>query len=268
MLGECAGECPCCRPAYQNDPIDQLTGTGSQTSGWGPGWGWGPLRPPPPRPPGRPVPYGRPPQPGRPVSSNRPPPASSGGVVYNGGGGPAMGGPYYSHFGGRYSHFRTGGLADEEFEEEAEMEGTDKRGDAESIEIEGKVKMEETDENSKTENREKHNMEVAMKKTEEKDKSDDVKLGFAPSFGAGWAGGACFCTSVYKPICGSNNVTYTNMCEFRCASRKNTCKYPNISLKSITETVNYMNFQKRDFLKQVWQKLVKENAHAVLAPEL
>ncbi|CAL8102335.1 unnamed protein product [Orchesella dallaii] len=39
IMGLCKGECPCCKPAYQNQPIwyddDDYPGPG-----WGWGWGW------------------------------------------------------------------------------------------------------------------------------------------------------------------------------------------------------------------------------------
>jgi len=47
ILGLCKGECPCCKPAYQNSPIwyeyeEEGPAWGWGDSGWGydNGWGW------------------------------------------------------------------------------------------------------------------------------------------------------------------------------------------------------------------------------------
>lgn len=33
----------------------------------------------------------------------------------------------------------------------------------------------------------------------------------------------CYCITIYKPVCGSDNKTYSNLCVFECAQKNNTC---------------------------------------------
>jgi hypothetical protein len=46
--------------------------------------------------------------------------------------------------------------------------------------------------------------------------------------GASMGSDGCFCIQTYQPVCGSNGITYSNICEFNCALKQN----PDLSILS------------------------------------
>lgn len=55
----------------------------------------------------------------------------------------------------------------------------------------------------------------------------------APQFGGRGGGGQrgrnCICPNDFRPVCGSNYITYGNRCQLNCEQRHNSCK--NIKFK-------------------------------------